>query len=465
MLPQPRGHWLVGQLWEQRRDPLGLLVRGLEKYGDAVAYRFGPYRALQLNHPRLFKRVLVDNESNYVKWSALRRARPLLGDGLVLANGATWRHRRKIYGSAFRREHLRAISPTMVEATKGFIDHLSRLPEGTPINLLHDLLKLTLAIVSRSLLSRDLGGFGVDDDPAARELGHNFDEAVEVVAKRIISFNPLAGVLPTSQNRGFNRLIRAIDHQVDRIIADRLTRQKSDGEPRPDLLAGLMENDENGSGSPIDTRLLRDEILTILLSGRGTSAVGLTWMWWLLDRHPEIEERVRAEALAVLGPERMPTAEDLDRLQLTARVIQEALRLYPPIWVVARQAVDFDELDGEITVAPGTIILISPYVVHRHSALWPDPEQFDPDRFLPSTISQRSRMAWIPFGHGPRTCIGGSFAMQEALLITAMVVRQFRLCACSNVRPALEPLITLRPKGGLKVRVHGVGRESVPSAP
>jgi cytochrome P450 len=454
-VPKPRGHWLVGQLWEQRRDPLGLLIRGLEHHGDVVAYRFGPYRALQLNHPRLIKRVLVDNAENYKKWSALERARPLLGDGLVLAHGASWRRRRKIYQPAFRRDQLRAMSATMVDATRGFVEHLARRADGGPVDLLNSLMKVTLSIVSRTLISRDLGGFGAGDDAAARALGRNFDFALEQVGERMLDLNPLAGRLPTAKNREFDRRIREIDGQIQRIITERRAAQRAGAEPAGDLLAGLMQGGEQGDEA-IDDPLLRDEIMTILLAGRGTSAVGLTWMWWLLDRHPAIEAKVRAEILDVLGPDRDPTHDDLDKLELTSRVFQEALRLYPPIWTMARQAIEPDELDGGIAVAPGTIILISPYAIHRHPGLWPDPERFDPDRFLPAAIAARSKLAWLPFGYGPRTCVGGWFAMHEAQLITAMVARRFRLRSGSSVRPPLEPLITLKPKGGLTMRVYGV---------
>ncbi|MES1244743.1 MAG: cytochrome P450 [Acidobacteriota bacterium] len=451
-VPRPRGHWLLGHLAEQRRDPLGLLVRGLREHGDVVGYRFGPYRALQLNHPRLIKRVLVDNAANYRKWSALKRARPLLGDGLVLATGESWKRRRRIYQPAFRRDRLEAMVPAMVAATRGLVDHLAGLPDGAEIDLLREVMRATLSIVSRTLMSRDIGGFGgFGKDGDEEELGRNFDAAVEAIGRRTLDLNPFAGLLPTARNRGIRRTIEAIDRQVHRIIAAR----RASGEPGADLLGWLLESGEQ-DGAPVDDRLLRDEVLNILLAGRGTSAIGLCWMWWLLDRHPEVEARVREEALAVLGPDRDPAAGDLDRLDLAARVFQEALRLYPPVWTIARQAIARDELDGGVPVAPGTIVLISPYVVHRHPGLWPDPERFDPDRFLPEAVEQRSRLAWIPFGLGPRTCVGGWFSIQEARILTAMVTRRFRLRAASPERPGLEPLITLKPRGGMPMRVHEV---------
>lgn len=449
LVPQPPGHWLLGHLLEQRRDPLGLLVRGLREHGDVVAYRFGPYRALQLNHPRLIKRVLVDNAANYKKWSALERARPLLGNGLVLATGEGWRRRRKIYQPAFRRDRLAAMVPAMVDATRGLVEHLHRLPADTEIDLLQEVMRVTLSIVSRTLISRDMGGFGEGDDAEARALGRAFDLAVEAVGQRTLDLNPLATLLPTARNRAFDRTIGEIDAQVERIVRAR----RISGEAKPDLLGWLMEGGEGGV-EPVDDALLRDEILNILLAGRGTSALGLCWMWWLLDQHPEIEAKVREEVLAVLGPDRDPTAVDLERLELTSRVFHEALRLYPPIWTIPRQAIERDELDGGIAVERGTIVLVSPFVVHRHPEIWPDPERFDPDRFLPEAVEQRSRLAFLPFGLGPRTCVGGSFAIQEARIITAMVARRFRLRARSHDRPVLDALVTLKPRGGMRMRVH-----------
>lgn len=443
---------MLGHLLAQRADPLGLLVRGLRDHGDVVGYRFGPYRALQLNHPRLIKRVLIDNAANYEKWSALERARPLLGNGLVLATGESWKRRRKIYQPAFRRDRLSAMVPAMVDAARGLVDHLGTLGDGAQTDLLWDAMRATLSIVSRTLMSRDLGGFGEGDDAEARALGRNFDRAVDEVGRRTLDLNPFVGRLPTARNRAFDRTIREIDEQVDRIIAAR----RASGEVKADLLGWLMEGGEQHEA--VDDTLLRDEVLNILLAGRGTSAIGLCWMWWLLDQHPDIEARVREEALEVLGPDRDPTAADLDRLDLASRAFQEAMRLYPPIWTIPRQAIERDELDGGVPVERGTIVLISPFAVHRHPELWPDPERFDPDRFLPEAVEQRSRLAFIPFGLGPRTCVGGWFAIQEARIITAMVARRFRLRACSKARPELEPLVTLKPKGGMLMRVHEVER-------
>jgi cytochrome P450 len=447
--PQPPGHWLLGHLMEQRRDPLGLLVRGLAQHGDIVRYRFGPYPALQLNHPRLFKRVLLDAAPNYKKWGALQRARPLLGNGLVLAEGDLWKRHRKLYGRAFRAANLAAMIPAMIEATRGLLGRWDELADGAQTDVLDDAMRVTLSIVSRTLISRDLGG-GELPDADAVALGRAFDQAVHEVGARTLDLNPLVGMLPTARKRAFDRVIE----QLDLAMADIVDKRRKQAEALPDLLGWLMEARDEDTGEAMDDVQLRDELLNILLAGRGTSAIGLSWMWWLLSRHPEAEQRLREEAVAVLGEEE-PTAEHVERLTFANRAFQEAMRLYPPIWTIARQAVEADTIDG-VPVAKGTIVLISPFVVHRHPELWPEPERFDPDRFLPERSVDRPRLAWLPFGAGPRTCIGGTFAMQEAAIIASMVSRRFRLHALHAQAPEPEPLITLKPKGGMPMRLERI---------
>lgn len=456
----PRGNWLLGNLIQQRNDPIGLMMGGLRDYGDIVRYRFGPYSALQLNDPRDIKHVLIENPSRYHKWGALQRAAPLLGNGLFLAEDEHWRRQRKLQQPAFHRLRLNAMLDEMVTATRALVDEWSKLPNGATVNLSEACMRLTLSIVSRALLSTDIGGFSSDAGDDAKEIERMFELAVQEVSERTLSLDPIPGLLPTRKNRRFEQAVKGLDDKVRRIIEARRARPSAAN----DLLAMFMEEKDDETGERMSDAQLRDEIMTILLTGRGPSANGLTWTWYLVQKHPEVERRMRAEVETVLGG-REPTLEDLPRLEYVGRVFQEALRLYPPAWTLARQAITEDEIRG-VALRPGTVILISSYVVHRNPKLWEDPERFDPDRFLPERAASRPHLAYMPFGAGPRTCIGASFALMEAKVILSMLLQrfQFRLSPCEVAVP--DPLITLKPKRSLRVALHhaGVGGSADSSA-
>lgn len=449
----PPGHWLLGNLLEQRRDPIAMLMRGMHDYGDVVRYRFGPYRALQLNEPAAIKHVLSDNARNYVKWGALERTAPLLGRGVFLAEGDRHRRLRRLYRPAFQRSELRGYVQHAVRATEAFVAYLRGLPADTDVDMTAAFMSLTLSIVSRSLMSTDIGGFGGGGDREA--LGRRFDFLVHEVGERTLSLNPLAGRLPAPRNLWFRYQLHKLERRVFALI-----RERRQGPSRSDFLQRLMEAEDPEGGGRLDDTELRDEILNILLTGRGPSGNNLIWLWALLDRHPEVVERMRAEAREVLG-DRSPTWEDLEGLHYIERVYRESLRLYPPAWMIARQAVGPDRMAG-VPVAPGTVILVSTYVVHRNPALWDDPERFDPERFTPEHVRSRAKGAYIPYGVGPRLCVGASFAAVEAKIAISMLLRDlaFQSRGTASLEPAAR--ITLRPRHPLRMRVSPAPASAAP---
>jgi cytochrome P450 len=445
--PGPPGHWLLGQLVEQRRDPLGILMRGRAAYGDVVRFRFGPYAALLVASPSGIRRIFVDNPRGYEKWGALRRLEAVLGRGLLLAEGEAWQRKRRIYQPALHRLRLQAMLDDMTGVTRDLIAAWQALPDGAPVDVLDWTMRLALAIVARTLLSRDLGGLSRHSNSENDELTRLFDFLTEEAGERILSMDPTRGLRPTLRNLRFQLALRKINTMVMRLIR---ARRRAPGSAH-DLLAMLMEVEDEATGTRMDDRELRDEVVTTLLTGRGTTAVGLTWMFYLLDRHRDVAAKVRAEIDAVLG-DRVPTLDDLPKLELTTRVFQETLRLYPPSWMLTRQALAPDEIDG-YRVDPGTAILISPYVLHHNPRVWEEPTRFDPDRFLPERAAGRSDYAYLPFGVGPRVCVGKSFAMMEAKIAAAMLLRRFDFTVPVGTPVEPKPLVTLKPHPALMMRL------------
>ena len=245
--------------------------------------------------------------------------------------------------------------------------------------------------------------------------------------------------IPTPRNLRFRRAMRTLDAAVYAMIAGR--RQAGSG--GEDLFAMLLQARDEATGEQMDDRQVRDEVITLLIAGHETVASALTWTWYLLALHPDVRGRMVAELQAVPG-DRAITVNDLPRLELTARIFNEALRLYPPAWLITRKAIEADAVMG-YAIPAGALVILSPYTLHRHPAFWPDPEIFDPERFSPEAEAQRPRYAYIPFGGGPRQCIGNNFALIEGQLILATVARRFSLELPPGNPVVVEPLVTLRP--------------------
>jgi cytochrome P450 len=440
--PGPRGHWFWGSIQERRRSPLQLFLRAHQEYGDLVRLRMGPTISLvSVSSPELVKHVLVDHADKYIKPSGLvRDAWPLLGNGLFTSAGDFWKRQRRLMQPAFHKERLAALATTMADATQQMLARWHARPSASePLDIAEEMMRLTLGIVGRALFSTDVSG-------TADRVGQALTVALAETNHRILSLGLYApDFLPTARNRAFHQALATLDSVVFDIIARRRAGE-THGE---DLLATLMAVQDADTGERMTDPQLRDEAMTLFLAGHETTANALAWMWHLLALHPEVEARARAEVDAVLAG-RVPTAQDLPRLRYLTQVFEETLRLYPPAWIIARQPAKEDVLAGiHLPASARVIVALSPYVLHRNPRLWPDPERFDPERFSPENSASRPRLAWLPFGGGQRLCIGNSFALMEATLITASVLQHFRLRAVPGHAVEAEPLVTLRPKGGL----------------
>ena len=440
--PSARGSLLFGNLRDYLRDRLAFGAEMQQRYGDVVSYRLGLIRFTLISHPEHVKHVLQDNHRNYTKGFVLRNLlAPLLGEGLFTGEGEHWLRQRRLMQPVFHRKRIDVFGEIMTGETLKMLDGWGAYAEtDRPLDIAREMMRLTLTIVTRALFGADLG-------ESATQIDHAFSTAREHLSYRFD--HPLypPSPIPTPRNRRFQAALRALDTIVYGLIADR----RRAGEDTGDLLSMLVFARDEETGASMSDRQLRDEVMTLLLAGHETTANALTLSWHLLSRHAEAEARLRAEVDTLDG--RLPTVSDLQRLPYARMVVEEAMRLYPPVWITHRQAIGDDEIGG-FRIPAGRIVLVEPWLTHRRPDIWPNPEAFDPERFSPKCSAERPRGAYIPFSLGPRQCIGMGFALTEAQLALVMTAQRFRLCEPLGHMVELEPLMTLRPRGGLPMLVR-----------
>ena len=456
MPPRPRGVPFFGNVLDAWKDPIALMMKAWREHGDVVAFKFGPFDYLFLNDIDAIHHVLVDNAKNYTKSRNYQGLKLVLGEGLITSEGETWRKQRKLIQPAFHRERLAGFARSMVSDTEAMLARWeTRGAEAFDVH--GEMMRLTFRIVGRTLFSADVEADADRIGPAVTAAMHHADDYAEALVR-------VPQWLPTPSNLRFKRSMRALDDLVLRIIAERRRQAWGGAETQPnDLLAMLMAAHDDETTAGMSDRQLRDEVMTLILAGHETTANLLSWTWYLLSSHPDVARRVRAEVDEVLG-DRAPTVDDLPKLRLVKMVVEESMRLFPPAWAFERQAVEDDELAG-YRVKKGTIIGVSPYMLHRHPRFWENPEGFDPERFSPERSEGRPKYAYLPFGGGPRFCVGNAFAMMEAQIIVAMIARKHRLALVPGHPIALDPRITLRPRHGVRVTiVTPAERSSRPSS-
>jgi cytochrome P450 len=441
--PGPRGRPLVGSLPDLRRDRLGFLTRTALQYGDVVQYRIASFHLVQVSHPDGIQRILQENHRNYTKDSpTLREFRRVLGNGLFTSEGAFWLRQRRLMQPAFHRQRIAALGEMMVNAAQSMLQGWqSASLNGQPMDVSQEMMALTLEIACRALFSANI-------QPHVQEIGRAVTEIVEEVVFRFDHpFYP-SPPFPTPRNRRYQAALQTLDRIAYELIQQR-RRQPVEG---GDLLSLLMEMRDEDTGQGMTDQELRDEVVTLLIAGHETTAAALSWTSYLLSQNPQVEQRLSLELDQVLSG-RFPTAADLPSLPYMRMVIDESMRLYPPAWVTERIAEADDEVCG-YTIPAGAIVVVSPYVMHRHPTYWENPESFDPERFLSERSAGRPRYAYFPFGGGPRQCIGNSMALMEAQLVLASVYQLYHLDLASGQPVEPLPLVILRQKGGLWMRVQ-----------
>lgn len=440
--PGPRYATPFSFLRELRADTLGYL-EGLQRdYGDVVCLRLGPVlRSCLLVRPEGVRRVLVENHRNYWKGRLFGKLKRVSGEGLLFSEGEAWRRQRRLVAPAFQRSHVQSLVPAMGAVVEEMLERWEReRADGRPFDLLPEMSQLALDVVCRALFGgRRLG-------PEVR-FHETVNEAIGYANHLLNTFLPAPLWVPTRRNRRARRTQADIHAVIDDLIRQARER-RSEGF---DLLRLLMEARDEESGEPMSEAALRDQMVTFLIAGHETTAVALTWAVHLLGSAPEEAEALRAEADAVLGTG-PASAEAVARLERTRRVLKESLRLYPPAWAIARQAHADDEVCG-YRIPRGSNVTLSPWLLHRHPGLWEAPERFDPDRFRPERAAGRPRGAYFPFGAGGRRCVGEDFATLEATLVLASLLRRFRVEPVPGEHVEPDPILTLRPRSGLRVTV------------
>ncbi|HET6285653.1 MAG TPA: cytochrome P450 [Amycolatopsis sp.] len=430
--PGPPRRATFGLLKKLFTDRLALMSESAEAHGDVVRIAIGPKTMYLVNHPELAKHVLADNAANYHKGIGLQEARRALGDGLLTSDGDVWKKQRRTIQPVFQPKRIARQASVVANEVEGLVKRL-RDTEG-PVEILHEMTGLTLGVLGKTLLDADLGGF--------TSLGHSFEAVQDQAMFEAVTLSMVPQWAPLKKQVRFRESRADLRRIAEELVEQRLANPVEGGE---DVLSRLIATDGT-------REQMRDELITLLLAGHETTASTLGWAFHLLDEHPDVAAKLRAEADAVLG-DQLPTHDDLHRLPYTARVVEEVMRLYPPVWLLPRVAQADDEIGG-YHIPAGSDVVVVPFTLHRHPAFWPEPEKFDPDRFDPDRPSGRPRYAYIPFGAGPRFCIGNSLGVMEAVFVLTMVLRDLELRKVPGYDVVPEAMLSLRVRGGLPMTVH-----------
>jgi cytochrome P450 len=428
-------------------EQLKILPSAARDYGSVVGFRFRKRIAIVLlDDPAHIRYVLRTNNRNYLKSDQYELVKLVVGEGLIASEGDFWRRQRRLVQPAFHRQRIAGLASLMVAETERTLARWSDSSwgQGEPFDIVQEMTDLTFRIISKTL-------FGPATDRHLEQISDALSVLDRHLDRKTATFISLPQCAPTPANLRYRRALADLHGVIHGAIDER----KRSGRRGDDLLSMLLEARDERTGEGMDNKQLRDETLTLLFAGHETTTVALSWTWWLLGTHPEAERRLHEELDVVLA-DRLPAFEDLPDLPYTRMVFQEAMRLYPPAWVISRRPLKDDEIAG-YRIPAGTTVLISPYVTHRNPRYWDDPEVFDPERFLIQRSADRPEFAYLPFGGGPRKCIGDHFAMTEGVLILATIAQRYRLLPVPEHPVEPQPLLTLKPKRGILVSLQKRG--------
>jgi cytochrome P450 len=442
--PGPPGILLLGSIPAVKHDRIRFLMDAIHEHGDIVRFRMGPQTFHIVNHPDHIKHVLQRNHQNYHKGIGLSHAKSLLGEGLLTSEDEMWVRQRRLIQPVFHHHQIERFATTMATATAEMLDRWRfYIESGEPLDISDEMMRLTLVILGRTLLGSDISS-------DADVIGRAVTVALEQAIYRMTAPINLPETLPTPSNLRFRKAVRTLDNFVYKLVEDRRNGKRN----QDDLLTMLLLACDDQAVNGMSDQQLRDEVMTILLAGHETTAVALGWTWYLLSKNSGVQRQLQDELATVLAG-RIPTTQDFPLLKYTKMVIEESMRLYPPVWLIPRKAIEDDEIGGyHIPARSG--VLISPYAIHRHPAFWKDAEEFNPERFRDKGDKNQRSYIYFPFGAGPRHCIGSHFAMMEMQLVLSIVAQKYRLHLANNDSTEIEPLLTLRPRHGISMTVHTV---------
>lgn len=448
--PGPAGWPLLGQLFDLRRRSVGAMQEWHQRFGDVVRFNIGPRAFYMISHPALAEQVLVSEREYFPKIHD--PAKPfgigrVLGQGLVTAQGETWRRNRALIQPYFHRSAVAGHGPIMESAAARLVDRVSSKANGEAFDLSAEILGATLEIVSRALFSEDWSG-------NAGVLGPALTTVLRFANRDISQPWRLPPPWPTPENRAFGRAMRTLYRTIDRLIE-----QRRAGKRAGDDLLGVMLCAADELGTPLlDDRRIRDEVMTLFIAGHETTATALGWACSLLAEHPEVRHALQTELDAVLDG-RLPQVADLPRLPFCRAVFDEVLRLYPPAALVLRTSREARLLGG-YRIPPGDMLIVSFFNIHRHPDFWTEPDTFAPERWLTQpAIESNHRLAYLPFGAGPRVCVAARFAQTEGVILLAALMSRFIIDNVKTGLPKPEMTLTLRPQAAwpMRCRVRQTG--------
>ena len=444
--PGPSTRKMFSYLLRARKDPAGFLVEMRKKYGNVVQFPLPILPVYLVSHPQDVDRVMRVNARNYGKKTIQYENLALVtGDGLLAADTPSWKRQRKLIQPAFHHEAILRVGPDTVLVTDRLLNKWNKLSDNAVVDIDDDMMHAALEIVGRSLFGTDLAG---DVEKTAQATL----DALDIIVARARTPITFPKWIPTPNNRKLAKALKQLDSAVARILEERKKMSAKPGVERDvdmlDLL--LAAHDDDGA---LNSKELRDQIVTFIVAGHETVASSLTWTWWLLGTHLDVQKKLQAEVDEVLQG-RAPSVTDLDNLPYTKAVVDEALRVYPPGWVVSRRSLEKDELGG-YEIPENSVIIISPWTTHRHPQAWQDAEKFNPERFLPSAPTPE-KGTYLPFGIGPRMCIGKDFALLESVLMIARIAQKWNITA-AGPEPFPRALVMVRPAGGLPMHISRRG--------
>lgn len=430
-----------GYFVRMRQDPLRFYCELTREHGGLFRWDIGPMTLHVVTHPDHVRHILVDQGKNYPRSRFTKMVSLVTGDGLVVTEGELWRRQRRLVQPAFQRSSLEGFFPVMTGATESMLDSWqSYLQRDEVLDVGGEMVKIALRIVGEALFSMDLTA-------DTGQISESVRIAMEYLDYRFNHFLAPPLFVPTPRNLRFKRALA----RSDQLIWNAIRQRHESNQPHHDFLQMLLSARDEETGESMSDQQVRNEAATFLGAGHETTAMALTWTFYLLSKHPEILRQLQGEVDRVLDGQ-VPQLVDMPRLELTRRVIEESMRLYPPVWALSKEALAEDEIDG-YHIPAGSLVLMMQYVTHRLPEFWPNPEGFDPDRFLPEAVAARPRFAYFPFGGGPHVCVGLEFAMQEAIVVLAMTLQRYQLDLVGGPPVVPDPIFTLRPKDRVLARV------------
>lgn len=439
-VPQVKGEFLLGNLRQMIASPLQAFYDWQQEYGDLVSFRLAARQFYLFSHPKLVEQALIRQSDVFVKIYNPEKPTGLaliLGQGLVTSQGDLWQRQRRLMQPVFQRSNVTTLLPQMIIAGNNMLGRWRQMGEGAQVNLSGEMMRLTLEVITQTMFSTSV----LDK---IEQIAPSLETLLRYAARTIANPLTLPLYVPTPANRKFKQALGIIDDVIYGIIDQR----RAAPWDQNDLLDMLLKARDDNSGEKMTDRQVRDEVITIFSAGHETTANLLSWTLYLLVRHPAALARLREELDRVLQG-KIPDAEDLQQLVYTRAVLSESMRLRPPASFLLRKVSKDTEVDGYFLKA-GRLAIFSIFNLHHHADFWPQPEQFDPERFL---LSQNRRYSFIPFGTGERICIGSHFALMESQLLLCMIIQHCDLQLLDPGEVEIEMAITLRPKGGIPVRI------------